>query len=76
MTRLFAIAEELAERVRKAMETTRHELPDGSTLCVTCSIGVTEVSSGSVKETIALADSALYDAKRSGRNRIHLKISS
>ncbi|MEN8208003.1 MAG: sensor domain-containing diguanylate cyclase [Candidatus Fermentibacteria bacterium] len=66
-------AEELAERLRKAMEETPHELPDGSTLCITCSIGLTEVSSGSVKETIALADSALYIAKRSGRNRIHLK---
>ena len=66
-------AEELAERLRKAMEETRHILPDGSDLCITCSIGVTEVSSGSVKETIALADSALYIAKRSGRNRVHIK---
>ncbi len=66
-------AEELAERLRIAMEKTHHILPDGSTLCITCSIGVTEVSSGSVKETIALADSALYIAKRSGRNRVQLK---
>ncbi len=66
-------AEELAERLREAMEETRHLLPDGSTLRITCSIGVTEVSSGSVKETIALADSALYIAKRSGRNRVHSK---
>ena len=69
-------AEGLAERLREAMEITRHKLPDGSTLSITCSIGVAEVSSGSVKETIALADSALYSAKRSGRNRVHLNTTS
>ncbi len=61
---------ELAERLRKGMEETDHVLPDGSKLRVTCSIGVAETSTGSLEETIALADAALYDAKRSGRNRV------
>lgn len=63
-------AVELAERLRRAMEETCHILPDGSMLGVTCSIGVVEASLGNVEETIALADSALYTAKRCGRNRV------
>lgn len=67
-------AVELAERLREAMEETDHILSTGSKLRVTCSIGVSEVSSGSVEETIALADLALYAAKRSGRNRVERKL--
>jgi diguanylate cyclase (GGDEF)-like protein/PAS domain S-box-containing protein len=63
-------AEELAERLRKAMEVTEHPLPDGSSIRVTCSIGVTEVTSGTAEDAIAVADIALYTAKRAGRNRV------
>ena len=63
-------AVELAERLRRKMEETDHTLPNGGMLRVTCSIGIAEASLGSIEETIALADSALYTAKRSGRNRV------
>jgi len=65
---------ELAERLRKVMEETDHVLPGGITLRITCSIGVAEASSASVEATIALADSALYSAKRLGRNCVQRKL--
>ncbi|MCD4702660.1 MAG: sensor domain-containing diguanylate cyclase [Candidatus Aegiribacteria sp.] len=61
---------ELAERLRRTTEDTDHVLTDGSKPRITCSIGLAEASSRSVEATIALADEVLYDAKRSGRNRV------
>ncbi len=66
-------AGELAERLRREMEETDHILPDGRTLHITCSIGVAEAFLGNVEETISFIDSALYTAKRSGRNRVEVK---
>ncbi|OPL18776.1 MAG: hypothetical protein AVO35_13040 [Candidatus Aegiribacteria sp. MLS_C] len=60
----------LAERLRRSLEETRHTLSDGTDLKVTCSIGVAEASCRNVEELIAVADAALYLAKRSGRNRV------
>jgi len=60
----------MAERLRKSMEGSRHSLNDGTSMTVTCSIGVAEASCRNIEETIAVADAALYLAKRSGRNRV------
>jgi diguanylate cyclase (GGDEF)-like protein len=61
----------LAERLRVALETTPVELAEGKTLQVTASFGVAlkdELSSAD--ELVAVADEALYAAKRAGKNRV------
>jgi two-component system chemotaxis response regulator CheY len=66
----------VAERMRKAVESARMALPNGGTLQLQVSVGVT---SASAAETLAplevllrQADEALYAAKRGGRNCVHL----
>ncbi len=60
----------LAEKLRAAIEAHPFEIPDGSVLHRTCSIGVAAFPSGVTwEQTVAHADAALYEAKRSGRNR-------
>ena len=61
---------DLAERLRRAMADTGHMLPDGNVLEVTCSIGVAEAIFDEIEDIIDLADSAMYSAKRSGRNMV------
>lgn len=62
----------LAERIRHRLETT--EIPvNGDTVVVTGSLGVAcypnQMPEGDVSALIHLADMALYQAKRAGRNR-------
>lgn len=46
-------------------------LPDGRSAHITLSMGVTEVSEGeSVAAVLERADAALYEAKRTGRDRV------
>jgi len=61
----------IIEQVRSAVCETPFELP-GQNLCVTCSFGVAELTTGqeSLAELIETADRALYGAKRDGRNRV------
>ncbi len=60
-----------AERVRKAVEVGDPLGEQGPPFKVTISIGVAEMQPGDVLETLLQrADSALYQAKLSGRNRI------
>ncbi|MGP1580180.1 MAG: diguanylate cyclase [Wolinella sp.] len=60
-------ASEVAERIRHLVEL--H--PFALDRCVTCSFGVAKSQNGETpEETIKRADSAMYIAKRSGRNRI------
>jgi diguanylate cyclase (GGDEF)-like protein len=58
-----------AERLRQAVERLSVEI-DGAALKITVSIGVTEVGSGQAFEAaLQHADEALYQAKKTGRNR-------
>lgn len=65
------IAERVAERVRQDIEKQPFPL-SGTSVAVTVSIGVASVNYGadSVSELMRRADSALYRAKNSGRNRV------
>jgi diguanylate cyclase (GGDEF)-like protein len=67
--------EVLPERIRTMIEQTTFELGDGQLAHITCSIGFTaypaavqELENLSLEQVVALADQALYTAKRSGRN--------
>jgi two-component system cell cycle response regulator len=64
----------LAERLRQCIAATTFSADDGTTLHVTCSIGMAQYTPEHTepKTLLALADQALYKAKASGRNRVIL----
>lgn len=66
------IALQIAEKLRLAVQATQVPI-NGRTLHVTISIGVAEKSPACLDATtlLAQADSAMYHAKSSGRNRVH-----
>ena len=66
-----AAAETTAERLRKAIQAHTRALPGGN-LEVTVSIGVADASPAmsSFEAILKRADEALYEAKRTGRNRV------
>lgn len=61
-----------AERIRHAIESTKVETDDGLNLGVTVSIGVSlfPQHGQNLTELMTVADTALYTAKREGRNRV------
>ncbi len=63
---------DLAEKIRKTMESTSINIPDGGTLKKTMSIGVSEfpTDTDGFWEAIKYADVALYKAKETGRNKV------
>ncbi len=68
----------LAERIRKAISASEYELPNGETVAITASIGISGITPASDAEDlktvgdslIARADVALYRAKSGGRNQV------
>jgi diguanylate cyclase (GGDEF)-like protein len=67
----------LAERVRAALAKRAVKGPNGELLRVTASFGVAEFDGlGGLTELLATADSALYRAKRSGKDRVATATSS
>ncbi len=67
-------AEQMAERVRKLMEKTVAARVGGKDLLLTLSIGVSNFPEDTKNKAdlVNMADNALYQAKRSGRNRVCL----
>lgn len=66
------IAEGVAERIRRAIESRRVELADRETARVTASLGVAFFGEDGVSadELLQCVDQRLYQAKREGRNRV------
>src|SRR5688572_10513996 len=60
----------VAERIRQRIEAFRPRESELADLRVTASIGMAVSSGASARELIANADQALYEAKRSGKNRL------
>jgi diguanylate cyclase (GGDEF)-like protein len=66
----------LGDRMIRAFNDRILTLPDGTNLSVTASIGVAQYDlEETCMEFLARADGALYDAKRGGRNRLHIALS-
>jgi diguanylate cyclase (GGDEF)-like protein len=63
----------LGERLREAIAGLRVPLPDGATLTLTASIGLSDLDPEEGLPLVALldrADHAMYRAKQAGRNRV------
>ena len=67
-----AAAAHTAERLRAAVEGLQFPLEDGSTLKITTSVGIAILAGAgeNLDSLLARADTALYSAKRDGRNRV------
>ena len=67
---------ELAERLRRAIETTAIEVRGSSEVFCTVSAGVATYPAGASDETelVERADDALYESKRRGRNRVTIYV--
>lgn len=62
----------LSERFRLRCAAFEVALPDGRSVSVTTSIGLADLSDCSLEAALSRADTALYEAKRLGRNRVVL----
>lgn len=60
----------LAERLRERFSAFEIAIPDGRLVRVTFSMGLADATSLPLEGALKRADEALYEAKRSGRNRI------
>jgi diguanylate cyclase (GGDEF)-like protein len=66
----------VAEKIRLGIESTPFERPSGERLPVTVSVGGCTAfgEMTDVKALVALADQALYEAKRGGRNQVRMTL--
>lgn len=66
--------QEVAERIRKAVQEHKFHLFDGQIINVTISIGIAiyPETVDEINKIVEKADSALYEAKRTGRNKVVL----
>ena len=62
-------AEQVFEKLREAIASMKIPLPDNE-ISVTVSIGATTTIGSSLEEMIKLADTAVYQSKEQGRNRV------
>jgi diguanylate cyclase (GGDEF)-like protein len=60
----------LGERLRKGVESQKTSEPDFPLVTVSIGVASTEQTMASPEDLVALADGALYRAKRAGRNRV------
>jgi diguanylate cyclase (GGDEF)-like protein len=68
---------ELAERVRRKLVRKKFFSPDGERIRITASFGVAAFPEAtSQDQLVAASDEALYDAKRSGKNRVAIATSA
>ena len=70
----FSHAMEIAERLRKKVETHKFNISDKVNLSITISIGVSTYpdTTNKTNDLLEHADKALYEAKRTGRNKVVL----
>ncbi len=66
------MAEQVAEKIRAAVEQQEFELPGGSKIKKTISLGVSEYpeDGNTLYKAIKFSDVALYEAKNNGRNKV------
>lgn len=70
------LAVKIAERIRKTIENTLIVI-NGDKIRITVSIGITKIDpQKSFEEIFAIADQALYEAKKTGRNKVVFKVAS
>ncbi len=63
----------VADRIRRRVAADPFRLPAGEAVPLTCSVGVASWSRGEDPAVLVMrADVALYDAKRAGRDRVHV----
>lgn len=65
-------AQRLAERIRGALRESAIAVGDAEAVPVTVSIGLADATNGSLDQALNAADEAMYQAKRLGRDRVHL----
>jgi len=63
----------VADRIRRRIAADPFRLPTGEAVPLTCSVGVASWVRGEAPAVLVMrADVALYDAKRAGRDRVHV----
>jgi len=62
----------LSNRLRRRLEESGITLPNGETIALTLSIGLSDAATLSLEEALRIADHALYQAKAGGRNAVVL----